>query len=833
MSRSGFNTPQRDAFGAESRHGDTGLNIDPGQRNGRYGSVSPVTLDRDEASSDRSIVLVGRRGSGLSSFAVIASRVLNFRIVDVEANLKQKHGMGRAASIKAWGVRRFRDVAIAELEAALGQHHRRHVLLCGPEVTEPRGRALLNALGQYHPVIMINRDIHDILRHLRLDDLPEAQAILEQTQNIFRSSSNVEFFNLHEDDAIVPLSIRMLRDSTITGSLVHCERTLQCVTQDFTHFLSLLHRSSPQADQMIRPLELELRDFSTVLSLPVARAAKEVSRLAMADCPSDAVQLTVDLHAKKDDVSRAFQNVRRQCARPVIYHVEWQPDGSPTDEELYIDLFRHGLRLVPDYITIDLHCTPAHLEELSRDAHVSKSIGHRQFANSEPCPWNLPNQFPYARQAAALGCVAARFLRHAKSPSEDRDCVRFQTIVNETSPIPVSATNVGLYARSAAVSNPVMTPVVQPHLSLVNREEMLLTQVELMKARFGSQAYQALHFHLVGSSVDYSLSPAMHNTAFQFLGMQHTYQTRQTRRIQDLLSLSNDTCGGFSVTLPFKLEVMRHLDSMSDAAKAIQAVNTVIPKRHGANTNGSHPLSRCHRNKAGPITGLHGENTDWIALRTCIARHLSAANSVTTSTSAVVIGAGGMAKAAIYALIQLGVQHIFIWNRTYSKAGQVAEHFNELFPSAAPNTRPRVRILQRLDILWPESAQQPSIVVCTPPVHEIDGEPGLDFEVPNAWFQSPTGGVIIEVSLRNRILSSGKLLTNSQLSYKTPWTRLMQQAHDNAHRGWICVEPLDILIEQGCAQFELFTGYPAPKKRMTDCVLQQFYAARAASREPK
>jgi shikimate 5-dehydrogenase len=52
----------------------------------------------------------------------------------------------------------------------------------------------------------------------------------------------------------------------------------------------------------------------------------------------------------------------------------------------------------------------------------------------------------------------------------------------------------------------------------------------------------------------------------------------------------------------------------------------------------------------------------------------------------------------------------------------------------------------------------------------------------------------------------------------------MQQAHENTHRGWTCVEPLEILIEQGCAQFELFTGHPAPKKRMTECLLEQFHA---------
>jgi shikimate 5-dehydrogenase/shikimate kinase len=772
MRHSATNTPPRDSPGidtsAASQNGRTGFNVYQGQRHGHEDS------EMRDGHDQGSIVLVGRRGSGLSSFAVIASRLLNYPIVDVEANLKQKHGMGRAACIKSWGVRRFRDVATAELEAALQQHHQRHILLCGPEVTEPRGQALLRAFGRHHPVVMINRDTQDVLRHLRLDDLPEAKVILEQTQDIFRSLSNLEFFNLPENQALDPLSARMRRSPTQTDTFVQREKRLRTVTQDFTQFLTSLNRSSSQSDQMIRPLELELREFSVLLSLPVACAAKEFPRLAIDDCAADAVELTVDLHAKKDDVSQAVQNIRRHCARPIVYHVQWRSDGSPSDEELCMDLFRHGLRLLPEYITIDLHCTPARLEILSKEARMSKMIAHRRFAASEPCPWIQTNKSLYARQAATLGCVAARFVRESTSPSEDRDCVRFQAIANDMSPIPVSATNVGLSARSALVSNPVMTPVVQSSLSMINKEELLLAQDDLMKARFHNHAYQALHFYLMGSSVDYSLSPAMHNTAFKFLGMQHTYRTRQTREIQDLLSLVNDTCGGFSVTLPFKLEVMRHLNSMSDAAKAIQAVNTVIPKRHDTDTDGSHPLSRHHRNKAGPIIGLHGENTDWIALRTCIARHLSTANSVIASTTALVIGAGGMAKAAIYGLIQLDVQQILIWNRTYSKAAQVAEHFNGLFPSSTSSTRPRICVLPRLDTPWPGNAQQPSIVVCTPPTHEIDGEPGLDFKVPHLWFQSSTGGVIIEVCLPRLLY----FLCRWALAYSYVSTALLQNAMD-------------------------------------------------------
>lgn len=59
----------------------------------------------------------------------------------------------------------------------------------------------------------------------------------------------------------------------------------------------------------------------------------------------------------------------------------------------------------------------------------------------------------------------------------------------------------------------------------------------------------------------------------------------------------------------------------------------------------------------------------------------------------------------------------------------------------------------------------------------------------------------------------------------------MQQAHDNAYRGWTLIEPLEVLIEQGCAQLELFTGHPAPKKQMTDSVIQRLGILHSGSHE--
>jgi shikimate 5-dehydrogenase len=143
--------------------------------------------------------------------------------------------------------------------------------------------------------------------------------------------------------------------------------------------------------------------------------------------------------------------------------------------------------------------------------------------------------------------------------------------------------------------------------------------------------------------------------------------------------------------------------------------------------------------------------TDWIGIRSCIKRGLSPANTIRPQSSAIVCGAGGMARSAIYALLSLGVKHIFVCNRTFEYAEALCKHYNDHIQAGAipvldinDEGMPHVRALDSFDAPWPKDTRQPTIVVsCIP--RQIANQPPINFIVPDGWLKSPTGGVVLEV----------------------------------------------------------------------------------------
>lgn len=156
----------------------------------------------------------------------------------------------------------------------------------------------------------------------------------------------------------------------------------------------------------------------------------------------------------------------------------------------------------------------------------------------------------------------------------------------------------------------------------------------------------------------------MHNSAYSACGMPHVYDSLQVDSLSSVQGLLEEgKRDGIVVSLPYKTEILQMLDEVAPDARCIGAVNTVVIEKDFIS---GQPMKR-------PI--LKGYNTDYIGIMNCIQLSLSPANSVKQGTSALIVGAGGMARAAIYACVQVGIQNVCIFNRTRENAHKLTEYY--------------------------------------------------------------------------------------------------------------------------------------------------------------
>jgi shikimate 5-dehydrogenase len=753
--------------------------------------------------------------------------------VDVESLFQEATGFSTAKYRKQFGASNHNLRHEEVLRNALQAHDKGAIIVCNGSSLERSGQILLQHFSKTHPVIHIVRDLPSIHDYLGPLDLSKLQDLVSFSGPIFRSCSNYEFYNISETK--VAFSVIPANQPSVPAFL-----TLKRAERTFLRFLSLI--TTPEnARNNMSPLEpgfplsdvaTELRQYTTAVQTPLSLLASEKCDIEQLEFGSDAFEIVVDplemdLHLQQlpleisDKISRVVSRVRRCTVVPIVYHV--LPAGAHR-VTAYMEHVRQGLRVGPEFLTVDLSLDEELVREIIRTRGSTKVIGHFHAA----LDWDNPFWLEKYDTAMRLGCSIARFTRPAHFMEDNAAIQSFRNKISDRrQKIPLICFNTGRAGRRSACFNQVLTSVIPETLrespefgAMVesNPETPWLTAREATTALFASFTYDPMIFYIIGASTDYSLSPTMHNAAFQTCGMPHTFENIQTptlSRLQDIVRQPN--FGGTAISQPFKLEVISLTHSLSRHARYIGAVNTLIPVRH-LNSDGSIPDELellQERNQAGPIKALYGDNTDWIGIRSCIRRGLSPANAIRPSTCGLVIGAGGMARAAVYAMLQLGVKNIIIFNRTYANAENLVAHFTRIIPSLssqagaahpvlAQGPTPTFRILQSRDEAWPSDLRPPTIILSCIPTHPVGDSPAPDFTLPTQWMHSPTGGVVIE------------------LAYRTLNTPLMRQVREEAARSWICLDGLDLLPEQGFAQFELFTGKRAPRRIMREKVLRSW-----------
>lgn len=798
-------------------------------------------MTRQAFHRDASILLVGGRGTGKSSLAMILWSSLHFKHIEFDDFFRKATGLNRSAFKDQHGIDASREKEHAVLKEVLS-NSKNCVIVYPGGLMNDSCLALVRSFANEHPVIHVRRSVTAVQRYLRQWDLAQVSRAQELTDSVFRSCANYEFYNLDEAELfgfstptndMNTLCLDYPEQRPQSLRLKRMEESFKRLVKDALFTVS---RSESSLRKLPPPPPSAAHSY--VLVLEVSEVNEEQFSIQTLDCGADACQLDISpistsqnssFTGALENASRAFSILTRFFNGPIVYHVQrCPPPYTPEDVTRYIELIRQGLRLGADYLTIDLDVPIDNLYEFFAAHEISKLIGNCYINTTGDEGWTSQRRWAIYHRARALGLCGVRITQPATNVADNHAVVGFVAEVNRIyghRPFLI-AYNTGSLGRLSRCHNQILTPIA----SLDSKDlpakpkdtsnlGVTLTIQACQQALYSSFVYDAMKFYIIGLDVSYSLSPDIHNAAHQFFGMPHRLSRKSLSSLDQLSELINDVhFGGLTIAQGYKTAIIPHLAAASTDARNIGAVNTVIPIRAAFDYTKTPPSEFwASRNRAGPIIGLYGDNMDWIGLTRCVLQNLSPANVITQKTVALVIGAGGMARAALYALLKMGVSHIVVHNRTISHANELADHFTKLKltedshrpcsdggNAAEDHARPDIRIISTTKAMWFDDLAQPTIVVCCVPASGIGDEPGAKFELPFQWMKSSTGGVVLD------------------LNYQPLLTPLLRQVRQQSHRGWVWVHGLENLTTQASAQFQIFSGRKVPQNLMRTVALKSY-----------
>eukprot|EP00816_Leptocylindrus_hargravesii_P008455 CAMPEP_0196815552 /NCGR_PEP_ID=MMETSP1362-20130617/50470_1 /TAXON_ID=163516 /ORGANISM="Leptocylindrus danicus, Strain CCMP1856" /LENGTH=900 /DNA_ID=CAMNT_0042192547 /DNA_START=112 /DNA_END=2814 /DNA_ORIENTATION=+ len=336
--------------------------------------------------------------------------------------------------------------------------------------------------------------------------------------------------------------------------------------------------------------------------------------------------------------------------------------------------------------------------------------------------------------------------------------------------IPAIGLVLGETGQESRILNRHYTPVTHESLPFVAAPGQLSSN-EIMKRRVVEGITPKKEYTILGHNIAYSVSPEMHNSAFATCGLPHEYGRSDHENVDEFVAtgiLRRPSFGGASVTIPHKQNIMSHLQKITESAKEIGAVNTILV------------------DDSGDERILTGDNTDWIGIYEPVKRCLRSDEGGV----ALILGAGGTARAAAYAAKKLNLIPIY-YNRTPAKAQELADLFGGKVLSEISE--------ETLESVVQEHGEIRAVISTLPAAAEFEFD---------EWFFTKT---LKECSSKPVVLD---------VNYKPYNTPLLIQCQA---KGCRIVRGSEMLWEQGVQQFERWFERRAPYKVMKDVVLKNCF----------
>jgi 3-dehydroquinate dehydratase/shikimate dehydrogenase len=490
-----------------------------------------------------------------------------------------------------------------------------------------------------------------------------------------------------------------------------------------------------------------------MMQAEIQEAAKQGAKL---------IELRLDFLAKPPDFKRLLQN--RPC--PMIATFRRQVDGgrwTNTEEQRFM-LIRQAIVAGFDFVDLEIDI----IDRIPRFGKVQRIIS---FHNMREMPENLETLHA---EMCAKDVDVVKIVATAQQPGDN---LRMMALMKNASKPTVAFCMGDLGTCSRVLGLRLGMPFTY---AAFNKERQIapgmLSYQELLKMyHVESINAETKVFGVIGDPVSHSLSPLIHNAAFQQLGINAVYLPFRVPRgdlATFLKSFQEIPVQGYSVTLPHKEAAAKLAQEKDDSVTSMGAANTLLA----------------------PATDFRATNTDAQAALDSVRANLPLGTDnqpvPLKSRTVLIVGAGGVAHAIAHALHKENVP-ITITNRTPERGEKLATEVGCRF----------------VEWIARHSVECDTVINCT----SVGMHPNLD-----------------ETPIHHSYLKAGLMVFDTIYTPET--TMLIREARQ---RGCHVLTGVDMFVRQAGLQFELFTGQAAPLELMTKLVRDALSPVRAVRDETK